>query len=48
MAMSLDGFVAGPNNEDRGLHDWYFAPTGNAAVVLDELLDSIGVMILGK
>ena len=48
MAMSLDGFVAGPNNEDCGLHDWYFAPSGNAAVVIDELLDSIGAMIIGK
>jgi hypothetical protein len=28
MAMSLDGFVTGSNNEDRGLYDWYFAPSG--------------------
>ena len=48
MAMSLDGFVAGPNNHDSGLHDWYFAPTGNATVVIDELLVGIGAMILGK
>lgn len=48
MAMSLDGFVAGPNNEDRGLHDWYFAPSGSAPAVIDELLQSIGAMILGK
>lgn len=46
--MSLDGFIAGPNNQDSGLHDWYFAPTGDATVVIDELLDSIGAMILGK
>jgi dihydrofolate reductase len=48
MAMSLDGFVAGPNNEDRGLYDWYFAPSGNATVVIDELLETIGAMILGR
>ena len=48
MAMSLDGFVAGPNNEDGGLHDWYFAPAGNAISVIDELIDGIGAMILGK
>jgi dihydrofolate reductase len=48
MAMSLDGFVAGPNNEDCGLHDWYFAPSGNAVVVIEELLHSIGAMILGR
>ena len=48
MAMSLDGFVSGPNGEDGGLHTWYFAPTGNAAVVIDELLHTIGAMILGR
>lgn len=45
MAMSLDGFIAGPNHTDGGLHDWYFAPSGNAVVVLDELLETIGAMI---
>jgi len=24
MSMSLDGFIAGPNNEDGGLHDYFF------------------------
>lgn len=48
MVMSLDGFVAGPNNEDGGLHDWYFAPSGNAVFVIDELIQSIGAMILGN
>lgn len=48
MAMSLDGFVATPNSEDGGLHDWYFAPSGNATFVIDELIHGIGAMILGK
>ena len=48
MAMSLDGFVSGPNGEDGGLHDWYFDPSGNAIRVIDELLHTIGAMILGK
>ena len=48
MAMSLDGFASGPNNDDAGLHDWYFEPSGNAVVVIDELLDTIGAMIIGK
>lgn len=48
MAMSLDGFVAGPSNEDGGLHDWYFAPSGSAPAVIDELLQGIGAMILGR
>lgn len=48
MAMSLDGFVSGPDGGDNGLHDWYFAPSGHAAAVIDELLQSIGAMIIGK
>jgi dihydrofolate reductase len=48
MAMSLDGFVAGPNNDDAGLHNWYFAPEGSAPAVIDELLQSIGAMVLGR
>lgn len=48
MVMSLDGFIAGPNNEDGGLHDWYFAPAGNAIFVIDELIQEIGAMILGN
>jgi len=48
MVMSLDGFVAGPNNDDSGLHDWYFAPCGAAVGVIDELLSTIGAMIIGR
>lgn len=48
MVMSLDGFIAGPNNDDGGLHDWYFSPSGNAVMVIDELLRDIGAMIIGK
>jgi dihydrofolate reductase len=48
MVMSLDGFVAGPNNDHSGLHDWYFAPSGNAVGVIDELLNTIGAMIIGR
>ena len=48
MAISLDGFVAGPNHEDRGLYDWYFAPSAESALVKDELLETIGAMILGR
>ena len=48
MAISLDGFVAGPNGEDRGLYDWYFAPSAPSMLVKDELLQNIGAMILGR
>lgn len=49
MAMSLDGFVAGTNEEeDSGLYNWYFAPSDNDTIVIDELLQTTGAMILGK
>ncbi len=48
MAMSLDGFISGPNGEDMGLHDWYFSPSGDAEAVKAEILDNMGAMILGK
>lgn len=48
MAVSLDGFVSGPNGEDGGLHDWYFAPAGDSVLILDELLREVGAMVLGR
>lgn len=48
MSMSLDGFVSGSNSEDSGLHDWYFALSSNDTMVIDELLQTIGVMIIGQ
>lgn len=48
MAMSLDGIAAGLNNEDNGLYNWYFAPSGNAPFVISELLETIGAMIMGR
>ena len=47
LAVSLDGFVAGPNGEDGGLHDWYFAEQGAAEDIKAELLSGMGAMILG-
>ncbi len=47
MAVSLDGFIAGPNNSDGGLHDWYFSQTGKSQQILEELQTEIGAMILG-
>lgn len=48
MAMSLDGFIGGLDGKDYGLYDWYFAPSGNAAFVQNELIERTGAMILGK
>ncbi|WP_420593765.1 dihydrofolate reductase family protein [Deinococcus sp.] len=47
MAMSLDGCISGPDGEDAGLHDWYFAETGAAEDIKAELLTRIGAIILG-
>lgn len=48
MAISLDGFVAGENNTDGGLHDWYFSPDQKSSQILEQLQNGIGAMILGK
>ena len=47
MAVSLDGYVCGPDGEDGGLHDWYFAADA-ATAVADQLLESVGAMIMGR
>ena len=48
LAVSLDGFISGPNDDDGGLHNWYFSDTGKSQQILDELQNNIGAMILGK
>ena len=47
MAVSLDGFISGPNNSDGGLHNWYFSETDKSLQILEELQSGIGAMILG-
>jgi len=46
MAMSLDGFVAGPNDELGGLHDWFFSPEGAEAV--EESVRNTGAIVIGR
>ncbi len=48
MAMSLDGFIAGPNDDDAGLHNWYFAPSAGSSMVIDELLRTTGAIVIGR
>lgn len=48
MAISLDGFVGGLKGQDAGLYDWYFTPSDEATFVKNELLTTIGAMILGR
>ena len=44
MAMSLDGFAAGPNGEDRGLNDWFFSPAGRSREIIEESIASTGAI----
>ena len=46
MNVSLDGFVAGPNGEDGGLHDWFFSPSGGEAVA--ESVRNTGAILIGR
>lgn len=48
MAMSLDGFIAGPGDEDGGLHNYFFSPSANSAKVIEEGLETTGAMIMGR
>jgi dihydrofolate reductase len=47
MAVSLDGFISGPNDGDGGLHDWYFKEPGKSTQILEELQTEIGAIIMG-
>jgi len=48
MSMSLDGFISGPNGEDRGLHDYFFSPFGATAKVIEEGFKTTGAIIMGR
>src|SRR5919106_230195 len=48
MAMSLDGFIAGPNDEDHGLHDYFFSPAGPTKEVIEEGFRTTGTIIMGR
>jgi dihydrofolate reductase len=48
MAMSLDGFIAGANDEDGGLHNYFFAPSADTAKVIEEGIATTGAIVMGK
>lgn len=48
MAMSLDGFIAGPNDEDSGLHDYFFSPSIDTAKVIEEGIKATGAIVMGR
>jgi dihydrofolate reductase len=47
LAMSMDGFISGPNGEDEGLHDYFFSPSGATAEVIEEGFKTTGAIIMG-
>ena len=52
MAMSLDGFINGPNDSDGGLYNWYFAPPSEATkgsqMVIEESITNTGAIVMGR
>ena len=48
MAMSLDGFIAGPNDEDYGLHNYFFSPSRPTRKVIEEGFKTTGTIIMGR
>ena len=48
MAMSLDGLIAGPNDEDHGLHNYFFSPSGPTIDVIEQGFKTTGTIIMGK
>lgn len=48
MAISVDGFIAGPNDEDGGLHNYYFSPAAATAEVVEKGVKDTGVIIMGR
>lgn len=48
MAMTLDGFAAGPNHEFDGLHDWFFASSHQDSEVAKASVKGTGAIIMGR
>src|SRR4249920_1827287 len=48
MAISLDGFVAGPGGADAGLYDWYVNPSEVSRSVIEDLVATTGAIVMGR
>ena len=48
MSMSLDGFVTGIDDNDSGLHNWYFDPAPEDSELINELINNTGAIVMGK
>jgi dihydrofolate reductase len=49
MSMSLDGFIAGPNDDVERLHHWIFeGQTAHGTNIRDEVLQNTGAFVMGR
>jgi dihydrofolate reductase len=57
MSMSLDGFIAGPKDDDKPerelaaldrLHDWMFPPKGDFQEIERERFGNVGAVVMGR
>ena len=48
LAVSLDGFIDGPDGADVGLYDWYAATSGPDAEIAEELVATTGAIVVGR
>jgi dihydrofolate reductase len=48
MAISLDGFIAGPGGADAGLYNWYFNPSEASRPVIEDLVATTGAIVMGR
>lgn len=49
LSMSLDGLIAGPDDDDAGLHDWYFAESDDTnRGLVDEIVQTTGALVMGR
>src|SRR5687768_1684206 len=57
MSMSLDGYIAGPKDDDKPdrelealerLHDWMFPPKGNFQEIEGERFKNVGAVLMGR
>ncbi|MFV2124438.1 dihydrofolate reductase family protein [Micromonospora sp. LOL_013] len=48
MTVSINGCVAGANDEPGGLHDWFFIPSEVNQAVIEEQIKSTGALVMGR
>lgn len=49
LSMSLDGYIAAPNDGDGGLHNWYFGSDDpRNREIVEETIASLGALIMGR